>query len=656
MITLTDSSAVNARACICQAQQASTMIAVEPSTKTHDDGSMDGSAFAADNNNGSTMTMLTSTTTKSWTNSSDGSNAPLRRHHHLASVPSSVHENMIRSHNSSRDPMRVYQVVQLLGEGSLGSVAKVRKRDRARGGSARLEFVNDEKELSDRSNSKAANQTCCWGLPLPFLRKASVHHVLTTIQQSVWVSSTSTTSPSSSIVNNSGSDYETSTSPVKNPKSPVCRSDSTLIKYGDRTEPFYALKSIHLDRCSCPEYQRELQNEVDILRTLDHPNIGKALETYHYHDRLFIVLEYCSGGDLYTRDPYTQDEAARIMRAILSAVAYLHLHNVIHRDLKYENIMFCDVSRHSTVKLIDFGLSQKFAKDEHLQDTVGTVYTMAPELLAGDYDAKADVWSCGVLAFMLLSSSLPFYGASRPKVIKRILSGKYSYSSPRWNDVDTDAKVFVRDLLERNPKQRPSAEQALKLGWLDLDEDDLNESARDMNATMDNIQAHIQAFAEYSHLKKLALMVIAYQSTNSEIGYLRNIFRVFDKTNDGAIGFAEFKATLAERYSYSDEEIDAMFKGMDIDGTGIVHYCEFLAATVESHGSIDESRYVKFSVALIPAVCHHLIDLTRNVAWRKRLIDSTPTTKAILPFRIFVTSSVQMSPKATWTILSTNRI
>jgi serine/threonine protein kinase len=149
-------------------------------------------------------------------------------------------------------------------------------------------------------------------------------------------------------------------------------------------------------------------------------------------------MELCDGGDLYSRDPYTEKEAARITSSILSAVAYMHSHNVTHRDLKYENVMFANKNADAEVKLIDFGLSAKYGIDETLHDTVGkyglhaisclandgmlndvtsfisgTVYSMSPEVLRGQYTFKVDVWSVGVLAYMLLSSSMPFYGSTR---------------------------------------------------------------------------------------------------------------------------------------------------------------------------------------------------------------------------------------------------
>jgi serine/threonine protein kinase len=137
---------------------------------------------------------------------------------------------------------------------------------------------------------------------------------------------------------------------------------------------YFALKSLHLDRCSNRQLQNELLNEVAILRELDHAHIARAIETFAFDGQLYICLEMFSGGDLYSRDPYTEEEAARILGDILSAVSYLHARGIIHRDLKFENIMFVDQRPEAEVKLIDFGLSQKFVEEEeHLSQAMGTV-------------------------------------------------------------------------------------------------------------------------------------------------------------------------------------------------------------------------------------------------------------------------------------------
>ena len=211
---------------------------------------------------------------------------------------------------------------------------------------------------------------------------------------------------------------------------------------------------------------------------------------------------------------------------------------------------------------------------------------MAPELIGGDYDSKADIWSLGVISFMLLSSSMPFYGRDRSHVIKKILAGRYHFSSRRWKYVSAEAKQFVKTLLRRHPEKRPTANEALELPWLSQP---FESSAPELEH-LDNIQAAIQAFSSYPTLKKLALMVVAYKSTAEEIGFLRNIFGKYDVSNDGEIQLDEFKAALLENYEYTDEEMETMFRGIDIDGSGKVHYIEFLAATIEAHGNLDEER------------------------------------------------------------------
>jgi calcium-dependent protein kinase len=124
-------------------------------------------------------------------------------------------------------------------------------------------------------------------------------------------------------------------------------------------------------------------------------------------------MELCNGGDLYARDPYTEDQAARIVSSILGAVAYCHSRGVAHRDLKFENVLFVNDSLHAEVKLIDFGLSKVYGDNPQLTEGVGTIYTMAPEVLKGNYTQSADVWSVGVIAYMLLSSQMPFFGRKR---------------------------------------------------------------------------------------------------------------------------------------------------------------------------------------------------------------------------------------------------
>jgi serine/threonine protein kinase len=252
--------------------------------------------------------------------------------------------NLTRSQRN-RDPLFYYQVESILGIGSMGSVAKVRKRDSVVGGSAR-------KDLRDHFAKEKKFKQCfqipligglfhfCFKGELEFKHEPAITDSFGSHRS--FVSAVNESSVASSSGNNQSN------------------------------ELVYAMKSIHLSRVTDEGFLKELKNEIAILKTLDHPHIVKAIETFEHRNQIFIIMELCSGGDLYSRDPYTEEEAARIASSILSAIAYMHSKGIIHRDLKYENIIFINTSPKAEVKLIDFGLSAAFGNDE-LTDGVGTM-------------------------------------------------------------------------------------------------------------------------------------------------------------------------------------------------------------------------------------------------------------------------------------------
>lgn len=173
-------------------------------------------------------------------------------------------------------------------------------------------------------------------------------------------------------------------------------------------------------------------------------------------------------------------------------------------------------------------------------------------------------------------------------MIRKIVKGSYHFVSRRWKTVSADATAVVVRMLQHDAARRPSAADMLEDPWFHRADFDFLGSAPEV-AMMDKVQATIQTFAGYGKLKQLGLMLIAYKSTVEEIGYLRKMFQCFDLTQDGELTLNEFKDVLCV-YEYTDEELDWMFNAMDLDGTGLVHYSEFLAATIESHGSISEEQ------------------------------------------------------------------
>lgn len=439
-----------------------------------------------------------------------------------------------------------YETIRVLGVGSMGSVQLVKKRQSVIGGSARQDYVN----------SIHGVEGFCFSLPIigHILRSCTGKDLGQRVKRNLFVAS-----PSHSV----SSRRDDSVSSSSEDRS-LLRSPSN-ISY-TKKDMYFALKTIHFDRVTDKQLVEELQNEIDILKSMDHPNIVRALETYEYRNNSCIVLELCEGGDLYTRDPYCEEDALRIVTNLLSAIEYMHSRNICHRDLKYENIMFSSKSPKSDVKLIDFGLSKKYLPSDRFSEGVGTIYSMAPEVIQGDYDQAADIWSIGVIAFMLLSSQMPFFGKSQEVVIRKILSCSYVMRGRKWSKASKESKAFVQKLLLLDPSGRPSASIALKDEWISPTASALSTctSAEELEE-MQHAVASMDAFSGYSALKKLALMVLAHKSTSEEIGFLKKVFMRFDTDYNGDIERPEFQAVL-EEFGYSEEEIIKIFHGCDVDG------------------------------------------------------------------------------------------
>lgn len=223
--------------------------------------------------------------------------------------------------------------------------------------------------------------------------------------------------------------------------------------------------------------------------------------------------------------------------------------------------MFDSTDPNACIKVIDFGLSKKFlGKPGYMTERVGTIYTMAPQVLQGIYSAKADMWSVGVLTYMLLSAAKPFYSKRRRKMIDLIMRADYTYDAPIWKEVISEgARDFCDELLVVDPKKRSDAAKALKHPWIVNRAQLLDE--KPSKELLAQIEGSLLNYRQTSALKKLALNVIAHRSTSSEIIELRAAFDQFDKEHNGIISFVEFKAAL-EKMNYSDETLEEIFSSI----------------------------------------------------------------------------------------------
>eukprot|EP00559_Dactyliosolen_fragilissimus_P001311 CAMPEP_0184866690 /NCGR_PEP_ID=MMETSP0580-20130426/23314_1 /TAXON_ID=1118495 /ORGANISM="Dactyliosolen fragilissimus" /LENGTH=497 /DNA_ID=CAMNT_0027366505 /DNA_START=167 /DNA_END=1660 /DNA_ORIENTATION=- len=412
-----------------------------------------------------------------------------------------------------RDVNRDYETIRILGEGSIGAISLVRKRESKVGGSA--------------YNGSERNK---------LLRRGQAPSIV------------------------------------------VDKSRKTT----------FAMKSIILSRVT-PEYIDELRNEVEVLKSLDHPNIVRAYEVYEDKRNIYVVMEYCSGGDLHTRAPYTESEAAKIIGKTISALTYMHERNIVHRDLKFENIMFESRHPNAEINLIDFGLSKKCKeKGEIMKEGYGTIYTMAPQVLTGAYSSKADLWSIGVITYMLISGKRPFPSRNRKILMQQIFQVDYSFDSYTWNEASNESQDFIRALLVFSEEDRMDGRQALSHKWLNQ-EFPLSERVPD-DKVMTDISEKLAQYSKEREFMKIAKMVVAHKSTNDDIKELKKAFDAIDTANEGTIELSEFVACMKKLNKFTDKEIKSLFSQIDSDNDGYINYTEFLAATLDTHGRIEEER------------------------------------------------------------------
>jgi len=232
--------------------------------------------------------------------------------------------------------------------------------------------------------------------------------------------------------------------------------------------------------------------------------------------------------------------------------------------------MFEDTSPDAAIKVIDFGLSKKFlGKPGTMTERCGTIYTMSPQVLQGVYSSQADLWSVGVMSYMLLSASKPFYSRRRKKMIDLIMRGSVYFDCVTWTDISAEGKDFVSKLLVVDPKIRMTAKQALEHPWImDRDKWHDDKPSEEILAKLDKTMLN---YKQTSQLKKVALTVIAHRSTSKELMQLRKIFDSFDTERNGVLSFDEFKAAL-EKMGYADEDINDIFSSIDLNQNGQIMY------------------------------------------------------------------------------------
>ena len=219
------------------------------------------------------------------------------------------------------------------------------------------------------------------------------------------------------------------------------------------------------------KFMKNLNREIEIMKKVDHPNIVKLIDLFDVGDKFYFVMEIVTGGELFDRivekGSYSEHDAKTLVKRILRGIAYLHADGIAHRDLKPENLLLKSKDNDYDVKIADFGLSSFISDNALMQTACGTPAYVAPEVLLNTgYDQEVDLWSIGVITYILLVGFPPFHGETVRQILEVVSKGRYDFPSPYWDDISPHARDFIRKLLVVDPKKRMSAKEALDHVWI----------------------------------------------------------------------------------------------------------------------------------------------------------------------------------------------
>lgn len=357
----------------------------------------------------------------------------------------------------------------------------------------------------------------------------------------------------------------------------------------------YACKRIEKSIIQCREDANDVRREVQIMKHLGgHQSIPTLHAVYEDNHYVYLVMNKCSGGDLFYAifrrisrgELYSESDAARYMRTIITVVAYCHSMGVIHRDLKPENFLLTSEGPDADLVCTDFGLSSFFKRWQTFHDDVGTETFKAPEIVLGKrYGKEVDIWACGVILYIMLFGEFP-PTQWKSRQSRGVNSVEIAQARSRIRDemdqrpgISMAAKDCILHMLEINPHRRATADAILTHQWM-------REKGVASTAPLDDaIVSRLQQFAAMNRLQKKAMFVIANSMTEDDIQGLRSMFESFDSDNNGTITAEELRQALHDRGLKTEniESVKDMLSLIDSNANGTIEYQEFLAATVSRH-------------------------------------------------------------------------
>lgn len=347
-----------------------------------------------------------------------------------------------------------------------------------------------------------------------------------------------------------------------------------------------AVKKIEKNKMILPIAVEDVKREVEILRELTgHENVVQFYNAFEDDSYVYIVMELCEGGELLDRilakkdSRYSEKDAAVIVRQMLKVAAECHLHGLVHRDMKPENFLFKSTKEDSPLKATDFGLSDFIKPERKFQDIVGSAYYVAPEVLKRRSGPESDVWSIGVITYILLCGRRPFWDKTEDGIFKEVLRNKPDFRRKPWPTISNSAKDFVKKLLAKDPHVRLTAAQALSHPWV-------REGGEASEIPIDiSVLNNMRQFVKYSRLKQFALRALASTLDDAELANLRDQFDAIDVDKNGAISLEEMRQALDKDlpWKLKDSRVLEILQAIDSNTDGLVDFSEFVAAALHVH-------------------------------------------------------------------------